>query len=125
MVVAPERGGRRVKGVTCCRQTQNCTGCNIGWDRVNGRIEVGVEGQGGAKVYFVRDNGAGFDMEHAKRIFRVFERLHTEAEFPGTGIGLAIVERIVLRHGGKIWAQSVVNEGATFFFTLPAGNETE
>jgi len=64
-------------------------------------------------------------MEHAKRIFRVFERLHTEAEFPGTGIGLAIVERIVLRHGGKISAQSVVNEGATFFFTLPAGNETE
>jgi PAS domain S-box-containing protein len=93
--------------------------------RVNGRIEVGVEEQEGAKVYFVRDNGAGFDMDQAKRIFRVFERLHTEAEFPGTGIGLAIVERIVLRHGGKIWAQGVVNEGATFFFTLPSGNETQ
>jgi len=64
-------------------------------------------------------------MDHPKRIFRVFERLHTEAEFPGTGIGLAIVERIVSRHGGKTWAQSVVNEGATFFFTLPAGNQSE
>jgi PAS domain S-box-containing protein len=93
--------------------------------RVNGRIEIGVEAREGTKVYFIRDNGAGFDMADAKRIFRVFERLHTEAEFPGTGIGLAIVERIVLRHGGKVWAQGVVNEGATFFFTLPAGNQSE
>jgi PAS domain S-box-containing protein len=93
--------------------------------RENGRIEIGVEAREGTNVYFIHDNGAGFDMEDAKRIFRVFERLHTEAEFPGTGIGLAIVERIVSRHGGKIWAEGVVNEGATFFFTLPPGNQPE
>ncbi|HUX25096.1 MAG TPA: GAF domain-containing protein, partial [Burkholderiales bacterium] len=82
------------------------------------RIEFGMEEQDGRSVYFVRDNGAGFDMDRATKLFGPLLSLHPEAEFPGSGIGLATVERILYRHGGKVWAKARAGEGATFYFTL-------
>jgi light-regulated signal transduction histidine kinase (bacteriophytochrome) len=80
------------------------------------RIEFGVTDMDGKAVYFVRDDGVGFDMQYADRLFQPFKRMHTETEYPGLGIGLAIAHRIIIRHGGRMWAKGNVEQGATFYF---------
>lgn len=114
----PARGDRAMLGQVFANLIGNAV--KYSGKKAAPAVEVGSSREGGETVYFVKDNGAGFDMKYAGKLFGVFQRLHHDDEFEGTGVGLALVERIVRRHGGRVWAEGKVGEGAVFRFTLAA-----
>lgn len=119
VVIAPEsfgHGDPQLLGVVLQNLLSNAW--KFTSKREHGRIEFGMTSHEGKPAYFVRDNGAGFDMAYQDKLFGAFQRLHPASDFPGSGIGLATVKRIIHRHGGRVWAEGAVDQGATFYFTL-------